>query len=576
MIGKYLNNYEIDEIIEEGGMSTVYLGIHKYLKNKAAIKMLNPILKKNPQYKTRFFNEAKLLSRLNHPNIVTLYDYFENDSGTFIITEYVKGQTLDEYVDLVTGPVPQSRAIKIIVQVLDAVGHMHSKNIIHRDIKPSNIMITSDDTVKLIDFGIAKHLRKNQALITQGGSKLGTTIFMSPQQVKGKILDRRTDIYSIGATLFYVLTGQYPYDKNLSEYEIYNKIVTQPFPDPSAFYVGVSDKMKSIIRKATENNPINRYQACEEFSIDLLSAQKKKTKGTNISLQTRIIDAADVDVIKPTFGTGFWQNLIMLMAAIAFSAIIISGLYFLSKKDERRVIDNNTFLLKGDSLNAEKIENLHYGETVKIIKKPSDGITKKPWYKVKSLRNNIGYVYEKDLEVSHAFVQINAIMGNSIAGNIIPAEFKLALRNYFVENQYYENNETAWKIIPENKKSFEMNTIAFGDYNNNGKQDFAALLFNTETKKRQLLIIFDNEEVISVKLNEDVKIRTVKKGRRGGRWFLGDMLKRTNDEGKTYEAKKYEYLPRDGILLYKIKSKENLLYVYDTEQKMLKFYSQTL
>ncbi len=576
MIGKYLNNYEIDEIIEEGGMSTVYLGIHKYLKNKAAIKMLNPILKKNPQYKTRFFNEAKLLSRLNHPNIVTLYDYFENDSGTFIITEYVKGQTLDEYVDLVTGPVPQSRAIKIIVQVLDAVGHMHSKNIIHRDIKPSNIMITSDDTVKLIDFGIAKHLRKNQALITQGGSKLGTTIFMSPQQVKGKILDRRTDIYSIGATLFYVLTGQYPYDKNLSEYEIYNKIVTQPFPDPSAFYVGVSDKMKSIIRKATENNPINRYQACEEFSIDLLSAQKKKTKGTNISLQTRIIDAADIDVIKPTFGTGFWQNLIMLMAAIAFSAIIISGLYFLSKKDERRVIDNNTFLLKGDSLNAEKIENLHYGETVKIIKKPSDGITKKPWYKVKSLRNNIGYVYEKDLEVSHAFVQINAIMGNSIAGNIIPAEFKLALRNYFVENQYYENNETAWKIIPENKKSFEMNTIAFGDYNNNGKQDFAALLFNTETKKRQLLIIFDNEEVISVKLNEDVKIRTVKKGRRGGRWFLGDLLKRTNDEGKTYEAKKYEYLPRDGILLYKIKSKENLLYVYDTEQKMLKFYSQTL
>ncbi|MCF6185035.1 MAG: serine/threonine protein kinase, partial [Bacteroidales bacterium] len=390
MIGKYLNNYEIDEIIEEGGMSTVYLGIHKYLKNKAAIKMLNPILKKNPQYKTRFFNEAKLLSRLNHPNIVTLYDYFENDSGTFIITEYVKGQTLDEYVDLVTGPVPQSRAIKIIVQVLDAVGHMHSKNIIHRDIKPSNIMITSDDTVKLIDFGIAKHLRKNQALITQGGSKLGTTIFMSPQQVKGKILDRRTDIYSIGATLFYVLTGQYPYDKNLSEYEIYNKIVTQPFPDPSAFYVGVSDKMKSIIRKATENNPINRYQACEEFSIDLLSAQKKKTKGTNISLQTRIIDAADIDVIKPTFGTGFWQNLIMLMAAIAFSAIIISGLYFLSKKDERRVIDNNTFLLKGDSLNAEKIENLHYGETVRIIKKPSDGIIKKPWFKVKSLRNHIG------------------------------------------------------------------------------------------------------------------------------------------------------------------------------------------
>ena len=576
MVGEFVNNYEIDEILDEGGMSTVYLGIHKYLKKKVAIKMLNPVLQKNPLYKKRFINEAKLLSRLNHPNIITLYDYIENDLGIFLITEYVKGQTLDEYVDLVTGPVPQSRAIKIIVQVLDAVGHMHSKNMIHRDIKPSNIMVTSDDDVKLIDFGIAKHLKKNQALVTQGGAKLGTTIFMSPQQVKGKILDRRTDIYSIGATLFYVLTGQYPYDKNLSEYDIYNKIVTQPFPDPRTFYVGVSDKMRTIIRKATEIQPLDRYQACEEFSIDLLSAQKKKTKATNISLQTRIIDAADIEIKKTTFGTGFWQNLIMLMAAIAFSAVIVSGLYFLSKKDERRVIDNNAFLLEGDSLTASKIESLHYGETVRVIKKPSDGIIKKPWFKVRSLRNNIGYVYEKDLEISHAFIQINAIMGNSVAGNLIPAGFKTALRSYYVENQYYKNNETAWKIFPEDKKSFEMNTIAFGDFNNNKKEDFAALLYNIETKEKQLIIIFDNNETLSVRLNEDVKIRTVEKGRRGGRWYLGNMLKRINDEGKIYEAKKYEYLSHDAILLYKTKSKENLLYVYDGEKKMLKFYSQTL
>ncbi|RLD52748.1 MAG: hypothetical protein DRI94_02170 [Bacteroidetes bacterium] len=576
MIGEVLNNYEIDEIIDEGGMSTVYLGIHKYLKKKVAVKMLNPLLQKNPLYKKRFLNEAKLLSRLNHPNIITLYDYIENDFGIFLITEYVKGQTLDEYVDLVTGPVPQSRAIKIIVQVLDAVGHMHSKNMIHRDIKPSNIMITSDDAVKLIDFGIAKHLRKNQALVTQGGAKLGTTIFMSPQQVKGKVLDRRTDIYSIGATLFYVLTGQYPYDKNLSEYEIYNKIVTQVFPDPRTFYVGVSDKMRAVIRKATEIQPLDRYQACEEFSIDLLSAQKKKTKASNISLQTRIIDAADLEIKKPTFGADFWQNLIMLMAAIAFSAIIVTGLYFLSKKDERRVIDSNAYLLEGDSLTASKIESLHYGETVRVIKKPSDGIIKKPWFKVRSLRNNIGYVYEEDLEISHAFVQINAIMGNSIAGNLIPAKFKTALRNYYVENQYYEKNQTAWKIFPEEKKNFEMNTLAFGDYNDNKKDDLVVLLYNTETKERQLLIVFDNEETLSLRLNEDVKIRTVKKGRRGGRWYLGNMLKRTNEEGKKFEAKKYEYLSHDGILLYKIKSKENILYVYDTQEKMLKFYSQTL
>ncbi len=575
MIGQFVNNYEIDEIIDEGGMSTVYLGIHRHLKKKVAVKMLNPVLQKNPQYKKRFLNEAKLLSKLNHPNIVTLYDYIENDQGIFIITEYVKGQTLDEYVDLVSGPIPESKAVKIILQVLDAVGHMHSKNMIHRDIKPSNIMITSDNTIKLIDFGIAKHLRKNQALITQGGSKLGTAIFMSPQQVKGKILDRRTDIYSIGATLFYILTGQYPYDKNLSEYEIYNKIVTQPFPDPHSFYIGVSDKMRNVVRKATETQPLNRYQACDEFSIDLLSSQNKRTRAATISLQTKIIDSADFEIKKPNLSVSFWQNLIMLIAAIAFSAIIVSGLYFLSKKDERRVIDNNAFLLEGDSLTAKKIESLHYGETVRVIKKPEDGIIIKPWYKVKSLRNKIGWVYAEDLGISHTFVQINAIMGNSIAGNLIPAKYKLALRNYFVENQYYKNNETDWKIFPEEKKVFEMNTVAFGDFNDNKKEDFAVILSNTKTKEQQFLIIFDNDETLSVHVNENIKIKTVKKGRRGGRWYLGNMLKRTNEAGKTYEAKKYEYLPHDGILLYKAKTKENLIYIYDTEEKMIKFYSQT-
>ncbi len=572
MVGEFINNYEIDEIIDEGGMSTVYLGIHKYLKKKVAIKMLNPVLQKNPQYKKRFLNEAKLLSRLNHPNIITLYDYVQNDLGIFIITEYIKGQTLDEYIDLVAGPLPESRAVKIIVQVLDAVGQMHSKNMIHRDIKPSNIMITSEDTIKLIDFGIAKHLSKNQALVTQGGSKLGTTIFMSPQQVKGKVLDRRTDIYSIGASLFYVLTGQYPYDKNLSEYEIYNKIVTQPFPDPRSFYVGVSDKMRDVIRKATENNPINRFQSCEEFSIALLNAQKKKTKTSNISLQTRIIDAVDPDIKTPVLSSGFWQNLIMLMAAIAFSAIIVTGLYFLSKKEERRIIDNNSYLLAGDSINAPKIESLHYGETVRVIFKPNKN--ENSWIKVKSLRNKIGWIKKDDLAIFHAFVQINSMLGNSEAGNLIPAEFKKAMRGYFVENQYFNDNVSDWKVFAENKKTFEMNTIAFGDYNNNGKKDFAVILVNENTKEKQLLIIFDNNETLSVQLNEDVKIRTVQKGRRGGRWYLGNTLRRTNGEGKIYDAKKYQALPHDALLMYKTESKQNLLYIYDTEQKMLKFYLQ--
>ncbi len=575
MVGEYINDYEIDEIIDEGGMAIVYVGIHKVLKRKVAIKMLNPILEKNPQYKKRFINEAKLLSRLNHPNIIGLYDFVENDLGTFLITEYVKGQTLDSYVDLVSGPMPETKAVKLIVQVLDAVGHMHSKNMIHRDIKPSNIMITSDNIIKLIDFGIAKHLRKNQALVTQDGSKLGTTIFMSPQQVKGKVLDRRTDIYSIGASLFYILTGQYPYDKNLSEYEIYNKIVTQAFPDPHRFYVGVSDKMRSIVSKATQNQPLNRYQSCDELSIALLSTQAKKSRTATISLQTKIIDAAEIDIRKPIFGNEFRQNMVMLIAAISFTAMIITGLFFLSKKDERQIIDNHAYLLEADSLNANKTERLHYGETVRIIKKPEDGIIKKPWYKVRSLRNNVGYVYAENIEVSPVFTQINAIFGNSLAGTLNPAKYKTALREFYVDNRYFEDNITNRKLFPEDVKSFELNTVAFGFFDDNDEEDFACIIENSENEEVQMLIFFDNKESISIMINEKVKIKTIEKGRQGGRWYLGNSIKRINETGKTYETNKHEYLKTDGILLFKQDNNENIVYIYKEEEKMIHFYSQT-
>jgi serine/threonine protein kinase len=575
MVGEYINNYEIDEIIDEGGMSTVYVGIHKYLKRKAAVKMLNPILEKNPMYRKRFINEAKLLSKLNHQNIISLFDYVENDLGVFLITEYVKGQTLDEYVDLVTGPMPETKAVKIIVQILDAVSYMHSKNMIHRDIKPSNIMIKHDNTVKLIDFGIAKHLQRNQTLVTKDGAKLGTTIFMSPQQVKGKVLDRKTDIYSTGATLFYLLTGQYPYDKNQSEYNIYNQIVNEPFPDPHKFYVGVSDKMKNVIEKATKNQPLERYQACDEMSIALLSSQTKKSRTATVSLQTKIVDAADIDIKKPVFGSEFWQNMVMLLAAIAFTAIIITGLYVLSKKDERHIIGNDTYILEGDSLNALQIEKLHYGETVKIIKKPGDGIVFKPWFKVRSLRNTVGFVPEEDVEVEHVFRQINAVLGNSLAGNVITAKYKKAIREYYLENNYYSDNSTKWKLFADESKSFELNYFAYGYYDDNEEIDFSCIIRNIENNRKEMLIFFDSGDNISIKQNENIKIKTIKKGKSGGRWFLGNTVKTENNFGKTYESKKYEYLKNDGILMYKSDTNENIIYVYIPEEKMIKFFSQS-
>lgn len=570
MIGKYVNDYEIDEIVDKGGMSTVYLGIHKILKRRAAIKMLNPVLATNPSYVERFKNEALLLSSLNHPNIISLYDYVENDKGYFLITEYVEGQTLDEYIDLVSGPMPETKAVKFMLQILDAVNHIHKRNMIHRDIKPSNFIVSPDDTIKIIDFGIAKSLESGSPLFTKDGSKVGTTIFMSPQQVRGQILDRRSDVYSLGATLFQMLTGQYPYDRNQSEYDIYNKIVNDEFPDPKDFYVGVSDKMRSIVAKATRKKPLDRYQSCDEFSIALFSGQKKNMKNASVSLKTKIIEASDIDLPSPKFGGHFWQNLVLLLSSLLFTAVIIAGIYFLTRTEIRRVIDGQTQLLASDSLQAPPLEKLNYGETVKLIGKPEPNDS---LLKVYSLRNTPGYIRAKAVSDEHIYEQINSILGNSHAGSEIPAGFKIKIRNYFVENKLFESNIAVWKLYAEPYKSSEFNKIAFGDYNNDSIPDFCCVIKKRSEENERMIIFFgEKEQYITVDFSENIKIRTAQKD---SRWFLGETIERSGRNGGAYEVKKYSRLNADAVLVLKSKTEENVIYTYKPEEKMLNFYAQS-
>ena len=202
MIGHRLGNYKIDSLIDQGGMGSVYEAVHMLLGRRVAIKQLNPILEQKEGVKERLKNEAIILSKLKHPHIVSIYDYIECDEGTFIIMELIKGTPLDEYLKNESGPIPEPRAVRYISQMLDAIGYMHSKNIIHRDIKPGNFIITADDEIKILDFGIAQLIGETPKHLTQPGTKVGTALYMSPQQVKGQPLDRRTDIYSLGITFF--------------------------------------------------------------------------------------------------------------------------------------------------------------------------------------------------------------------------------------------------------------------------------------------------------------------------------------------------------------------------------------
>jgi len=265
MIGRIIHTYEIKSLIGQGGMGAVYLAEHTKLNRKVAIKVLLPQFHKNEEIRARFKNEASLMAHLQHPNIVSLYDYVEEEEGMFLIMEYVEGTGLDDYILKKTGPMPEETALPIMKQVLDAFSYAHSKKVVHRDVKPSNILIGNDGKVKILDFGIARILGEEGRNLTKTGTQMGTVFYMSPEQVQGKKVDHRSDIYSLGVTFYQMLTGVNPYIGITTEYEIYNKIVREDLQNPQEIYPGVSDYMVSILTKALSKGPEKRFATCDEF-----------------------------------------------------------------------------------------------------------------------------------------------------------------------------------------------------------------------------------------------------------------------------------------------------------------------
>ncbi len=267
MTSQALLNYTIIRKLGEGGMGEVYLALNPTIRQYVAIKRLHPRYANNQAVRERFRQEAIMLSSLSHPNIVRFLNYVENETGVFLIMEYVNGCTLEEFINHKNGLIVEERAIPMIREMLNAFATAHEQGIIHRDIKPSNIYITKDGHIKVIDFGIAEIIQDSGS---GGGESAGTPEYMSPEQVLGRPIDKRSDIYSLGVMIHQMLTGHAPYDTDsMSSLDVKRRVISVQLPPMKNYYPYISDNMQRVVDCATEKDPDARYADCRQMMNDL-------------------------------------------------------------------------------------------------------------------------------------------------------------------------------------------------------------------------------------------------------------------------------------------------------------------
>jgi serine/threonine protein kinase len=264
--GTKLGRYVITGRLGGGGMGIVYKADDTELRRAVALKVLPPHLCRHPDYLNRFRSEAHAHARLNSPNVITLYSLLELPAGEVLVLEYVDGQSLEQRLKL-DGPLDPADAVVIFDQALRAVQHIHAAGVVHRDLKPGNIFLARDGTVKLMDFGVAKLM--DQPEHSAQRTMVGTLLYISPEQINGHSTDFRSDIYTLGVSLFEAVTGRLPFERR-TDYALMHAHVQERPPRPKKFQHQLTPVMESVILKAIEKDPARRFQSAAEFRTALL------------------------------------------------------------------------------------------------------------------------------------------------------------------------------------------------------------------------------------------------------------------------------------------------------------------
>src|SRR5579872_2672995 len=255
-------------------MGVVYLARDQKLQRMVVLKFIATRLSEDPDRIARFKEEGKALSALNHPNIETIYDIEECDGEAFLVLEYLPGGTLSTVLGALKRDqhnLPFDRAIQYGIDIAEGLEYAHRHGVIHRDIKTSNLMLTEGGAIKITDFGLAKLADGIQ--VTATGTTVGTPSYMSPEQAEGRTVDQRSDIFSLGVVLFELIAGRVPFQSSTPAGVLY-EIVHKPVPPLREYRSGVPAGLESIVRRALEKNPGERYQSVAPLVSDLRKLQR--------------------------------------------------------------------------------------------------------------------------------------------------------------------------------------------------------------------------------------------------------------------------------------------------------------